>query len=368
MMRCVVVILASQGSEKVEAATRDVEAIVGMNFLMADGSLGYAAAVLKAFAEAATAGFTHAVTLDVDRNHAVADLSSILAASKENPDAIISGARQLEPGRLPVGVTMARANCDLWVWSAAGHWVTDSPHGNRAYPLVAISEIVLRSTGIEFDVEVLVKAMWAGVKVVQVPVRIDDGQPGASALMSPAQFFRFGALTGSILLQRFLLPTPLLASMHRRPFGELPLLQRVSRITRDAIQHHCDHPANFAASIGLGVFFGIAPVWGFQMILGATVAHFLRLSKAMVLAASNISFPITIPFILYASLVIGHGLHRGEWTGLPRPDELNHAVLLRYLGEYVFGSLVLATAAGAVTAVFTYVAALLVRSLQRRPT
>jgi uncharacterized protein (DUF2062 family) len=50
---------------------------------------------------------------------------------------------------------------------------------------------------------------------------------------------------------------------------------------------------------------GIAPIWGFQMIVAAFLAHIFRLNKIIVLIFSNISLPPVIPFIIYFSYQFG---------------------------------------------------------------
>ena len=53
---------------------------------------------------------------------------------------------------------------------------------------------------------------------------------------------------------------------------------------------------------------GILPIWGFQTISTTLLADRLRLNKFAAVISSNISFPLVIPFIFYAALVIGHFL------------------------------------------------------------
>ena len=65
----------------------------------------------------------------------------------------------------------------------------------------------------------------------------------------------------------------------------------------DFFTDHAQSPAELAGAVGLGLFFGIAPIWGFQMIVAAAVAHRLRLNKAITLLASNISIPPLMPFV-----------------------------------------------------------------------
>ena len=112
------------------------------------------------------------------------------------------------------------------------------------------------------------------------------------------------------------------------------------------------------------MFFGIAPIWGFQMLAAAATAHLLGLSKPLVLAASHVSSPLTLPLIIYASLLAGHFLFHGRFTGLPRPDQFDRLVLLRYLGEYVAGSIALALIAGVLALLLAFLAATTLKSLR----
>ena len=65
-------------------------------------------------------------------------------------------------------------------------------------------------------------------------------------------------------------------------------------------------------AVGLGLFFGILPVWGLQTVLALTLAHRLRLNLAITLLACNISLPPMVPFLLYAGTAVGHWLFTGE--------------------------------------------------------
>jgi uncharacterized protein (DUF2062 family) len=128
---------------------------------------------------------------------------------------------------------------------------------------------------------------------------------------------------------------------------------------------HADTPGRLASAVGLGLFCGIAPIWGFQMLAAAVLAHALRLNKAIALAASNISVPILLPFILYGSLFLGHLARTGEPLRLSWEEirGLTHERLLVVLGEYLAGSLMLAAGAAVLGGAGAYVLA----SRRRRP-
>lgn len=350
-MKPAVVILASRTGQ-VSAETLESIRAFGLPVFVADHTLDYASAVRDGFGRAIAAGCSHAITIDIDMQHDPADISAFRDAIEQHPDAIIHGVRHFQPGPLAWGIQLAAFFCDVWIWLAVGRWTRDCAHAYRAYPLAAVSEISCSAAGQEFEIEILANAIWGDIKTfsqrVNVPAKF------RVAVMSPLAFARYGILICRLLLKRLVLPTPVLGTLCRGEFGRLPRSTRIIRIAKQTVLHHCNPPGRFAAGVGLGVFFGVSPFWGFQMLLAAATAHLLRLSKAVMVASSNISFPLTIPFFIYLSLMIGHFLHRGEFGGMPSLDELSRPVVLRFLGEYVAGSLVLGAVLGTIFATLAY--------------
>ncbi len=103
-----------------------------------------------------------------------------------------------------------------------------------------------------------------------------------------------------------------------------------------------DSPSRAASAVALGVFFGIAPFWGFQLVLALLAASLLRLNRLIAGAATNISVPPLIPLIVYASAALG-----GIVTGRPvEAGSLLKAGGLRAAAaavpQYLLGSLLLA--------------------------
>ena len=66
-----------------------------------------------------------------------------------------------------------------------------------------------------------------------------------------------------------------------------------------------------ALSVTVGVFIGVIPVWGFQMLIAFGVAYFMKLNKFVTVTASNISLPPMLPLILFLSYITG-GLITGS--------------------------------------------------------
>ena len=99
---------------------------------------------------------------------------------------------------------------------------------------------------------------------------------------------------------------------------------------------------------------GILPIWGFQTISAALLADRLKLNKFTAVVSSNISFPLVIPFIFYAALVIGHFLFFGVLDFHPVLQGTISQVAAQKFGEWFWGSVVLAAAAGLMGGLATY--------------
>jgi uncharacterized protein (DUF2062 family) len=378
MTTAVIILTSVPGRDQASALAESRQLV---EHVIADGcECGYGTALAGAITKAVALGCTHAVVLDVGRSHSPAYLPLFVEAARTHPDAIIVGFRQYQgrreeaasPGfRSPQArpsrmQRLGRWNCDLWTWLETGRWVHDTVYGFKAYPLDLIKDLAIRSRQTDCEVELFAKSIWSGIATVHVPLS-SDAASETLAPLAPGEIIRFGITTSLLTLQRLVLPEPLRAMIHRKEFAELPAMQRVRVACREAIAHNCQRPGRFAACVGLGVFFGIVPIWGLQMLAAATTAHLLGLSKPLVLAASHVSSPLTLPLVLYASLVIGHLLLHGQLSGLPHLRQLGPSVLLHSLGEYLIGSTVLAICAGLVAMMVSFVAAATIKRLRGIP-
>jgi uncharacterized protein (DUF2062 family) len=157
--------------------------------------------------------------------------------------------------------------------------------------------------------------------------------------------------------QRIVLPANLLGAIHLKSFRDRPLRKILVKIVRDVIMEQADTPRSFAVCIGLGVSFGILPIWGFQMVVAGFVAHQLRLSKPLTLAASNISFPAAIPLILYLSLLLGTFALTGRIRSFASIWTVDWQTVWACTVEYLVGSVILAITAGSIAMGISYILA-----------
>lgn len=361
--RVVLILLSSQKFDDAQDRVSAVQRGCGLKMIVSVDAPDYGNAIKRDLARALDEGFTHAITFDLAR-HSIGDLPTLLNAIKDRPDAIITGVRPRRHGGTNTATRIGRAFCDFWTFGATRMWIHDSPYGFRAYPLAICADLVLRSTSIEIDQELAIKSIWAKVEIVQVS--LDAREHGSTDRLSFADALRFADNNLVLLTQRFLIPGPLRQTMFRKAFSYRSVPGQLWDFIRVGIAHHSANPTRFSAAVGVGVFFGIVPIWGLQMFIATVVAHMLRLSKAIVVASSNISFPAMIPFIFYFSLLIGHLVHTGEIKTLPRLRELTPGFVLQSLGEYVVGAVILAVVAGLLAFVLTYTSVTVIRIVGHR--
>lgn len=133
---------------------------------------GKGAAMREGFAEAARLGFTHAFQIDADGQHDVEAIPSFLEAARAKPTGAVF-ARPVYDETAPAGRRIARKITHFWVNLEVGAGlIDDALIGFRIYPLEATLGLGLVCDRMTFDVESAVLLAWAGVPIVNLPVRV----------------------------------------------------------------------------------------------------------------------------------------------------------------------------------------------------
>jgi glycosyltransferase involved in cell wall biosynthesis len=319
---------------------------------------GKGAAILTALDWAAARGFTHLFTLDADGQHDPADLSRFLAAVAARPDAIHVGERDFNTANVPGSSRFGRQFSNFWLRVQTGCKLADVQSGYRAYPVWVLRELELGQAHFSFEVEVLVKAAWAGIQLCDVPVSVH--YPPADQRISHFNKlwdnWRLSMLNTRLTL-RSALPWP-----HRRLVGTALQKEKVSlwhplRSLRRVLAENAT-PAELALAVMLGVVLGALPLVGVQTLTILVAAGMLRLNKAVAVAAAQLCMPPLMPALC---VELGHFLRHGRWLTEISLQTLGHEAPQR-LWEWLLGGLLLGPLAGAATALVVYLTA---RSLSR---
>lgn len=134
---------------------------------------GKGAAVKTGFEEAVKRGFTHAVQVDADGQHDLTQLAALIEAARAAPDALVLG-YPIYDASAPKGRMAARKITRFWVNLEVGApgIVNDAMVGFRVYPLKRALGARATSDRMDFDVEIVVRMVWDGAPVVNVPVQV----------------------------------------------------------------------------------------------------------------------------------------------------------------------------------------------------
>ncbi|WP_437919189.1 DUF2062 domain-containing protein [Sphingobacterium sp. LRF_L2] len=281
-------------------------------------------------------GFSYALTIDSDGQHYPQDIPKFVAElANATAPVLLIGSRNMTHDSVPKKSSFGNRFSNFWFWFETGVKLTDTQSGFRAYPLHAISKRFY-TRKFEFEIEIIVRAAWRGVVVKNIPIQVlYDPEERVSHFRPFKDFTRISVLNTVLVFLTFfyILPRNFFRSFKKKSFTDF---------VKENILGRTDSPVKKALSIGLGVFMGIAPVWGFQTAITITLAVFFRLNKVLAFAFSNISFAPFIPLIIYASLLVGGLVYPSSATAL-RIEGMSLDTIKSHLSQYIVGSIILAT-------------------------
>jgi len=110
-----------------------------------------------------------------------------------------------------------------------------------------------------------------------------------------------------------------------------------------------------SVSIAFGIFMGIIPIWGFQLVAAIFLAVIFRLNKALVIIAANISIPPMIPLIIFLSYKMGTWWMGHRRVTLEFSRKINLETIKANLEQYIYGSITLAIIAALLAGLISWV-------------
>ncbi|MEM6999510.1 MAG: glycosyltransferase family 2 protein [Pseudomonadota bacterium] len=144
---------------------------------------GKGAAMISGLRAAHAAGFSHALSIDADGQHRLQDLPALQRLSVRHPDALITGSPRFGAD-IPASRLHGRKLTNGLVKLETGaRDFPDAMCGFRAYPLqqvLPLLDTIGYRTRMEFDVEILVRAHWAGLAVLDMPTPVSYPLDGRS--------------------------------------------------------------------------------------------------------------------------------------------------------------------------------------------
>jgi glycosyltransferase involved in cell wall biosynthesis len=379
-MNWCVVIPTYNNEKSLEKVLQDVLRITGNVIVVDDGSTdntskilqqqqgitvihlprntGKGNALRKGFEAALRQGYTHAVTLDSDGQHDASDIGGFVTKAAECPDVLIVGSRTLPQDKMKRGSSFANRFSNFWFRLIAGVSLPDTQSGFRLYPIQLMGNMRFFTGKYEFELEVLYRAAWKDIQLTSIPIRVyyPSLEERVSHFRPFRDFFRISVLNAVCVL---------IVLLYVKPFSFLRYLkkERISGFIRKQVMQTADSSAKTIFSVMLGIFMGIVPIWGYQLITALALAYLLRLNKFIVAVAANISIPPMIPLILYLSYITG-GYVLSVDNHLVFSSDFSLTWVENNLLQYVVGSLVFAVIAAVCSGLLTFV---LLKVFRRKP-
>ena len=322
-----------------------------------DSNKGKGEALRTGFNFAIQQGFDRCMTIDSDGQHFPDDVPVFLEALPKHPNGLFMGTRTLDHEDVPGASTFGNNFANFWYWVITGRKLKDTQSGFRIYPLMRMKKMKFYSHRYEYEAEILIRLSWRDMAIVPVPIKVYYA-PGDLRI---THFKKVKDFTRITLLNIYLL---IIAIFYWHPVMLIRKLKKKS--FKDLIDEHIlssDH-SNVRISIALmvGIFFGVAPIWGFQMLAIVGVCVLFKLNKPLALLIAQISLPPFIPFVIYLSYKIGAWfidaftslpVHQVDMANKPSLEDLSGGVLQYVLGAIVLG-LMLAAVTGAVSMLLLY--------------
>jgi len=307
-------------------------------------------ALQKGFAFAIEKGFQYAITIDSDGQHFPEDIPAFINMIGQHPDSLIVGARNMKQEGIPGTSNFGHRFSKFWFKVETGISIADVQTGYRLYPLNEIKRFKhLYSKKFEFEVEIMVRLAWRDVRILSIPIKVyyAPAEERVSHFRKFRDFTRVSIMNTTLVLLALLWFRPLffLKSLRKKSFRE---------VIDEYIINSEDSNSKISLSMAVGMFTGVLPIWGWQMVTAFGIAHFFRLNKFVTVLASNISLPPILPVILYLSYLTGGWILGAGGTSVEYSSGFGLQWIKDNLIQYLLGSVIFGFILAVVVGSLTY--------------
>ena len=341
------IIVVNDGST--DQTTEILKKFEGLHIVSYEKNKGKGFALQCGFRTAIDYGYEYAITIDSDGQHYPEDLVKFIDKIAEVPGSVILGARNMNQSSVPGSSNFGHNFSIFWFRVETGIKVPDVQTGYRLYPLKQMKALRLFTHKYEFEVEILVRLAWKGVNITSVPVKVYYAPKGERI----SHFRKFNDFTRVSFINSILV---FMAILWMRPFLIIRNLRTKSfkGFIREYFFNSSDSNARLATSVAIGMMVGVTPIWGFQMLVAFGVAYFFRLNKFVTIAASNISLPPMLPFIIFFSYLCGGLVMGNSAGGFTFSKGITLAWVQKNFIQYIIGSFIFGTILALISGTITY--------------
>lgn len=327
---CPDVLVADDGS-----TTSPEKLLTGLpvKLLRFEKNRGKGAVILDSANWAHENGFTHMITLDADGQHNPADAVKLVRMSQKYPRALVIGVRKFDKS-VPASSRFGREFGGFWVHFQTGKKVRDIQSGFRCYPVELLRAVRTWTRRYTFEVEIVVRARWAGFDVRETKVSVSYPKERISHFHKLKDNGRL-TLLNTYLTMRSMLPIP-----HRQFVREEGKPIAKKRYTQ-ALMEHLRTKGNItknAFAAAWGVFCGSIALIGIRQVILFFGAGWWNLNRIVVVSFEKLCIG---PFIPAICIEVGYYVRYGHFLTEFNLTTLGRQFMQR-VWEWVLGSFIVA--------------------------
>lgn len=165
--RSAVFVVDDGSSDGTAAAAREA----GAKVLVHPQNCGKGRALRTGMEAALRAGFDVAVTVDADGQHPAGEAIRLLSAASD-PDTMVLGIRDLLAAGAPRANQISNRISNFFLSLFARRPLRDTQCGLRRYPIARTLGLYGHDDGYAFEAEIILRAIAAGVRIVELPIRV----------------------------------------------------------------------------------------------------------------------------------------------------------------------------------------------------
>jgi len=296
------------------------------------------------------------ITLDADGQHSPDDIPAfieLLEKEGQNHDLLVIGVRDFNAPNVPDSSKFGRKFSNFWIKLETGVTCADTQSGFRAYPVEPLSKLKFHCTRYNFEIEVLTRGLWGGLRLRELPIHVTYEPPEQRV----SHFHPWKDNVRLSLLHTMLVTRRLLLFPHKRivpkPKLQLPSLWKHPKEFFLFLLKENATPELLAISAAVSSFLAVLPLISCHMLIILYVCIRLNLNKVMALAIQNLYMP---PFTPFLCIELGYFMRHGAFLREASMQTIVHELHLRFW-EWLLGSLVIAPIAAILSGLITYVTA-----------
>ncbi len=305
---------------------------IDVHFIRQTPNQGKGAALRAGASWARKHAFTHIITIDADAQHNPAEIPLFVSAATQEPQDIIIGVRQFDKS-VPFASRFGRKFGNFWVHMQTGKAVHDIQSGFRCYPLNILEVLKTWSKRYAFEVEIVVRALWAGFAVQEVPVSVVYTDERISHFSAWKDNLRLTVLNTYLTLRSMV---PLAHRQYTQVEGQLQ-----KQTYRQMLRNNLAAPGSVwrnATSAAWGIFCGSIAVPGVRQVWLFGGAGWWNLNRLLCVGFEKLCVG---PFVPALCVEVGYYMRHGHFLTQFNMTTLGRQILQR-VWEWVLGSILVA--------------------------